>query len=191
MDKKALQLASRFALPPNSLGYCGRDTAPEKLKKCILGKGCDGVTEEIDKFIGLSPYLKTISEIIGKGKYAYETVEAYTLGNDELRKAKIKDYQTLLKNFAKQGVPPWLIDELKEKSPKVFIPNHLFQVLFVGVGKMSGSVPYNMDSINNCMIRWGKVKKITIIGIPQKGKVSYLRIQSILRKLVAQDMQGS
>lgn len=37
----------------------------------------------------------------------------------------------------------------------------------------------------------GKLGKITIIGIPQKGKFSYSRIQSILRKLVAQDMQGS
>lgn len=37
----------------------------------------------------------------------------------------------------------------------------------------------------------GKLKKIKIIGIPTKGKVGYFIIQSILRKLVAQDMQGS
>ncbi len=37
----------------------------------------------------------------------------------------------------------------------------------------------------------GKLKKITIIGLPQKGKLNYLCIQSILRKLVAQDIQGS
>jgi Ni,Fe-hydrogenase maturation factor len=37
----------------------------------------------------------------------------------------------------------------------------------------------------------GKLGKISIIGIPMKGKVDYLRIQLILRKLVAQDMQGS
>ena len=37
----------------------------------------------------------------------------------------------------------------------------------------------------------GKLKKVKIIGIPMKRRVSYLRIQSILRKLVAQDMQGS
>ena len=37
----------------------------------------------------------------------------------------------------------------------------------------------------------GKLGKVTIVGIPQKGSVNYLRIQSILRKLVAQDMQGS
>lgn len=37
----------------------------------------------------------------------------------------------------------------------------------------------------------GKLGKITIIGLPMEKEVDYLRIQSILRKLVAQDMQGS
>jgi hypothetical protein len=36
-----------------------------------------------------------------------------------------------------------------------------------------------------------KLGELTVIGIPQKGKLDYLRIKSILRKLVAQDMQGS
>lgn len=37
----------------------------------------------------------------------------------------------------------------------------------------------------------GKLGEIFIIGIPQEGEIDYLRIQSILRKLVAQDIQGS
>ncbi len=37
----------------------------------------------------------------------------------------------------------------------------------------------------------GKLGKITLIGIPMGTGADYLRIQSILRKLVAQDMQGS
>ena len=36
-----------------------------------------------------------------------------------------------------------------------------------------------------------KLGEVTIIGIPQEGEVDYLRIQSIFRKLVAHDMQGS
>lgn len=36
-----------------------------------------------------------------------------------------------------------------------------------------------------------KLGEVIVIGIPQKGAVDYLRIQSILRKLVAHDMQGS
>jgi Ni,Fe-hydrogenase maturation factor len=37
----------------------------------------------------------------------------------------------------------------------------------------------------------GKLGDVTVIGIPQEGELNYLRIKSILRKLVAQDMQGS
>jgi Ni,Fe-hydrogenase maturation factor len=36
-----------------------------------------------------------------------------------------------------------------------------------------------------------KLGRVTIIGVPQEGEVDHLRIQSILRKLVAHDMQGS
>ena len=36
-----------------------------------------------------------------------------------------------------------------------------------------------------------KLGEVTIIGIPQEGEVDHLRIQCILRKLVAHDMQGS
>jgi Ni,Fe-hydrogenase maturation factor len=36
-----------------------------------------------------------------------------------------------------------------------------------------------------------KLGRTTVIGVPQQGEANYARIQSILRKLVAQDMQGS
>jgi Ni,Fe-hydrogenase maturation factor len=37
----------------------------------------------------------------------------------------------------------------------------------------------------------GKLGEVTVIGIPQGGEVDHLLVKSILRKLVAQDMQGS
>ena len=37
----------------------------------------------------------------------------------------------------------------------------------------------------------GKLGKINIIGIPLKGKADYSSIHSMVKKLVAQDMQGS
>ena len=161
MDITALQLAARFSLPPNSLGYCGRDSAPEKFKNCIINEECEGIEEELTKFIVLHPYLSTISEIINRDKFSYQVIDAYCIGNDQLKKATNEHYNLLLENFSRQGVPDWLVDELKSTPPKEFIPHHLFQVLNVGVGRASGSVPYNLETISNCMIRWGKVKEIT------------------------------
>ena len=37
----------------------------------------------------------------------------------------------------------------------------------------------------------GKLGKVYIVGLPQGKNIDYLRIKSILRKLVAQDIQGS
>jgi len=37
----------------------------------------------------------------------------------------------------------------------------------------------------------GKLGQVTIVGVPQTGEIDYERIQSILRKLVEQEMQGS
>ena len=121
---------------------------------------CDGVAEEFKNFIVLHPYLRTLSKITGLPKFSYKVVEGYWLGNEKLLKAKNKHYPILLHFFAKQGVLEWFVTELKKSKPKKFIPTHLFQVLHVGVGRASGSVPYNLESINNCMIRWGKVEKV-------------------------------
>lgn len=159
-DVGALQFACRFALPPNSLGYCGKGSAPEKFKKCIVGGVCDGVEEEFEKFIVLHPYLKTLGEVLGLPKYSYEVVEAYCIGNDLLKKVGSEHYELLLENFVEQGVPEWLIEELRDGPPKKFVPTHLFQVLHVGVGRASGSVPFNLETINNCMFRWGEVLEV-------------------------------
>lgn len=37
----------------------------------------------------------------------------------------------------------------------------------------------------------GKLGKVTILGIPMTGKTDYSSIHSMVKKLVAQDMQGS
>lgn len=160
MDIRALQLLSRFSLPPCSLGYCGQKTAPAQFKKCIILGNCQGVEEEISQFIALYPYLKTIAQITQRPIFSYPVIESYWLGNEQLKKAKPSHCALLLENFLEQGVSIGLIEELRQKPPQVFIPNHLFQVLQVGVGRATGAVPFSLDSINNCMIRWGKVEEL-------------------------------
>jgi hypothetical protein len=164
MDIKALQLICRFAQTPNQKGYCGRESARERFEKCVKSGICEGVEEEIENFIVLNPYLETIAKLINKDKFSYAVAEAYIFGNDELKKIKNSGYVLLLENFSKQGVPDWLVADLKKHPPQKFIPTHLFQVLHVGVGRASGSVPFNQETINNCMVsvkngaacHWGK-----------------------------------
>jgi hypothetical protein len=166
MDIKALRFEGRFSLAPNCLGYCGKESARKKIRKCVVSGNCKGIEKELKDFIVLYPYLKTISKVTKLPIFSYKVIESYWFGNSLLKKVRKEHYELLLSNFKKQGVPKWLIKELKENKPAKFIPNHLFQVLHVGVGKASDSVPYDLKSINNCMIRWGKVEKI------QNGKAT-------------------
>ena len=160
MDTKALQLCSRFALQPNELGYCGKNSAPAKFKKCITAENCHQIEEELENFIVLNPYLETIAQVTGKDKFSYEVIESYWFGGDLLNKIEPKHYDLLLENLEKQGVPKNLIKSVKNKKPNSFVPVHLFNILHIGVGKASGSVPFNLKSINNCMIRWGNILEI-------------------------------
>ena len=41
------------------------------------------------------------------------------------------------------------------------------------------------------LIKLGKIKRFQLIGLPMGSPINYERIHSILRKLVAQDIQGS
>src|SRR3989344_5715011 len=102
---KNLQLVSRFALPHNFLGYCGKDSAPAKFKRCVIGGECQEIEKEISKFIGLYPYLKTISAITNLPIFSYEVIESYWIGNDLLKRFRPEHYSLLLKNFKEQGVP--------------------------------------------------------------------------------------
>lgn len=172
MDPRAAKLNIRFSFSPNLLGYCGRETAEETYRKCLKYGRCDGIQEELTHFIVLNPYLQTISRITGHSPFSYEVAESYWLGNALLNQVKNEHYSILLEEFVKQGVPQWLIEELRSKPPVRFIPTHLFQVLHIGVGKASGSVPFSLTSINNCMIRWGKVMSI------DKGK-AHVAISSL------------
>lgn len=157
MNNSGAKLCCYFSRQPNYLGYCGRESAKDTFRKCLLTGDCDDIPEEVNQFIVLNPYLETIAEITHHPKLSKEVVECFWLGNDLLKQCKPEHYALLLKNLEKQGVPSFLIDEIRPKVPKPFIPIHLFNIMHVGVGRASGSVPFNLESINHCMIRWGHV----------------------------------
>jgi hypothetical protein len=157
MGMNVLQLCARFAFSPNQLGYCGLDSAQKAFYDCIVNGKCEAVREEMKQFKALYPYLKTIGEVLNKDWLDYEVVEAYWLGNESLKKFKPEHYEILIKNLAAQGLPDFFIEEIGKKKPKTFIPLHLFNVLHIGVGQITGSVKYNLENVNNCMVRWGEV----------------------------------
>jgi len=160
VDPKALELISRFAFCPNNLGYCGLESASKKFVDCVSQGRCEDVAEELPEFKVLHPYLQMIAEVTGKHWLDYEVAEAYWLGNDLLKKFGNEHYEVLMEWFLKQGLPDFFVEEIRSERPKTFIPIHLFNILHVGVGRVTASVERNLENINQCMVRWGKVKEV-------------------------------
>jgi hypothetical protein len=134
----------------------------QNLKAASANGECDGVKDELKNFIVLYPYLKTLSKIIKKPFYSYSVIESYWLGNDELKKAKQLDYLLLLENFKKQGVPDFFVEESKilKNLKNLFLIIYSTCCMLV-LEKPAGQCRSTLETINNCMIRWGKVQSLT------------------------------
>lgn len=154
------QLCSRFAYKPNKLDYCGSTPAQAAIYQCIVYNKCQGLESHMQTFKGLNAYLNLFSRKFDKPIFDYASIEAYWIGNELLEEFKPDDFQQLVQYFADQSVPDFFLAELQEKFAKLqlpFYPHHSFNVFFVGVGNVTGSVEYNLKNINNCLIRSAKI----------------------------------
>lgn len=70
---------------------------------------------------------------------------------------------------------------------KVFNEKDLEKVKFMRVSAHD----YDLGFQLRYLAKIGKLKKVTIVGLPMDREIDFVQLQSILRKLVAQDMQGS
>jgi hypothetical protein len=170
MSKKALKLICCCALPPNALGFCGKDSAPQKFINCVTKGDCAGIQQEIQNFKTLYPYLSALAEILHKPIFSYEVATAYWFGSDLLNIVTVSDYEILMRYFLQQGLPQEIVTKLQQNPPVKFIPTHLFQLLYIS----AMNSPTDIASINKCMIRWGIVEKVESSNV--RVKLNSLRI---------------
>jgi hypothetical protein len=159
--KNGLTYCLRYSYITNKLDFCGPRTN-KLLYDAIIGKKVDKVKirEIITRFEGLYPYLKFIGEKNKKDFLDYDVVEAYWIGNELLNKFNVDDLKKMIIKLAERGLPKSIADKLVKRIPKGCVPHHSFNVLFVGVGAVTGSVATNIENMDNCMISWGKVKEV-------------------------------
>ena len=151
------ELCARFSYITNKLQYCGPESCTEKIYSFITeGKYREDVLEALKKFEGLLPYLSVISD----DPFSYKAVEAYWIGNELLDKFTKKDMVKVIKNLVKNGLPQFLGEKLISKLKKGFVPHHSFNVFFVGVGQLTGSVATTAENMDKCRISCGRVEEI-------------------------------
>lgn len=152
-----VRLCSRYSRVPNSLGYCGPESVQKDFIDCITRGNCRNAESALKKFEGLYPYLELIAAKHGKTQFDYEVVEAYWLGNSLLEGFSREEFSKHLDSLVAVGLPSFISEKLKKNLPENPMPMHLFNVVFVGVGNITGSVKPNIQNMDKCRVSWGKV----------------------------------
>lgn len=151
---------SRFAFPPNSLGYCGpSDTG--LLKQVMVGglSGLEEMTHIIPAFAGAWPYLELIAACANRDPLDPGVVEAYWLGNPLLDQVDLLLMgNSLDERFRHRAGWDWnAVSDALNAGGK---PNHSFHVfcIYPWVGLLrSGIVEQSLEVLDRCRIRWGEV----------------------------------
>ena len=142
-DLSGSALFSRFAFPPNSLGYCGpSDTG--LLKQVMVGglSGLEEMTHIIPAFAGAWPYLELIGACANRDPLDPGVVEAYWLGNPLLDQVDLLMMgNSLDERFRHRAGWDWsAVSDALNAGGK---PNHSFHVfcIYPWVGLLrSGSI---------------------------------------------------
>jgi len=158
---KGIELAARFSYITNSLRFCGPKEASKQFLQYLSNKNNgQKVKESLLKFEGLYPYLSSIAEKNKKDIFDYEVIEAYWIGNKLLDSFENKDIKEIIKKLMQRGLPKSIGNNLIEDLPSGFVPHHNFNVMYVGVGRVTGSVEMNLQNMDNCRVSWGKVLEV-------------------------------
>ncbi|MBI4146995.1 hypothetical protein HY489_06700 [Candidatus Woesearchaeota archaeon] len=171
------ELCCRFSGVTNRLKYCGPNQAHNSFIDFIhTRQGTTNVQRLLSRFEGLYPYLKLISSRHKLDLFDYKVIEAYWLGNELLDAFTPDDYRAFLPELVKRGLPEHYAQQSREKMPQGAIPHHTFHVLFVGVGRVTGSVPTSPESMQSCMASWAEVRSVDSTTISVYGPV--LRLEN-------------
>lgn len=149
---------------PNKLKYCGSDRNRELFEYCAEKKTDLGLIGLLQKFETMYPYLRLIAyENDIPDPLDRRVVEAYWVGNELLENVSMKqlyrwllEEQGLKKKFTRKD-----LELIVGKIPQGAKVHHSFHVLNIWFKNKKWSKVVNvLETMNNCMISWGKIKEI-------------------------------
>lgn len=189
MQKTSILTCAKYAYRPNKLNFCGPDQNKELSEYLIANKADYGLTENLQKFETLYPYLRHIAHTNKKeNPFDEKIVNAYWVGNNLLQKTgSARFYEHLTDDLKlKKKLPKKEIENLSKKIPKGANAHHSFHVF--NIWKRTGHIenPHTLFTMDECRIGWGKVQKIAnnIIEVLYRplifknGKLEFGKIES-------------
>ena len=153
-------LFTRYAYPPNELGYCGPGDSQELFDYGVAQVSDPGLVEIASRFHGPWPYLKLIAGAAGiDDPFDRRVVEAYWVGNELLDRVEMADFGNRLREtFHPRAGRHW--EHLAQGIPAGGVAHHSFHVfgVYPWVGLLtSGRSDDPLHQLDRCRIRWGQV----------------------------------
>lgn len=172
------ELSARFALPPNSRGYCGTGKFAGVFAAYMRRKNAKNLLalrSALSSFRAHHAYLRLIAKRNGRKPFDAKVAEALWLGNGLLRKAGKKDLQRLiLRDFCGKGMLNGKrARKLAGAMPDGFLPHHSFHTLYIH--SITGVVPPTVATSDNCRVGWGK-----IVGVEKDAVI--VKTQKLVRR---------
>ncbi len=167
-----IELVAKYSFITNKLRYCGPHDSYLRFLDYIKNPSKqlgEEIKSYIKRFEGLQPYLHLIAKKHNLNEFDHKVVEAYWLGNDLLDEFNQEDLKEIIKALSERGLPKSYAEKLCTNIPNM-TPHHSFNVIYVGVGKVTGSVKFNIKNINNCLIRLGEIVEVTNNKVTVKQK---------------------
>lgn len=164
MSKTGNLLFAKYAFAPNKLRYCGPGENRAIFDYCVAQQSDQGLVELLQNFEGAFPYLKLIAKTNKiKDSFNEKVVEAYWLGNDLLNQVDISSFHNSIQERFGKKMSSDAMRWLAVKPVVGAKPHHSFHVLdvYTKTGLIRSGIKTNvLETINNCLIMWGKVKKV-------------------------------
>jgi hypothetical protein len=172
-----MELAGRYSLVPNCIGYCGTPDfakvfANYRARKVTSVK----VKKEIRGFIAEYAYLKTIAKANRiTDPFHPKVLESFWLGNSLLKNVKRKDVEQMIrKDFIAMGK----MNSVRAEKKIAALPSHPyihhdFNTLFLNF--VGDKVPRTLKNFDNCRIAYGRVLAVG-------EKTAKVRYRPLIRK---------
>lgn len=167
---------TRYAFMPNRLHLCGPENQADVLEfyaKTNRQKPTKTIWPILEKFETLYPYLELIASVNHrKNPFSEEIVEAYWLGNDNLKNVPAaKLYRHIIDKIKlNKKISLREFGKFQKKFSKTALPHHNFHVF--SVWRRTGNVKtaHTLATMDACRISWGEIIKIKTQSLIVKTK---------------------
>lgn len=175
-EGQGVREAARYAIQPNMWGFCGEDESQKILRDLVTDResNLDLARETLHHhgFPHLNSFLRSIADEAGLDPFDERAVLSYWLGGELTEQIGTNTKSTLIRNYEGQ------ISEDFAKQLEVVLPDniyltHLSQVALIAASGYEETEKTN--TINHCMIAWGKVIDIDVVRKEAIVEREYLR----------------